>query len=102
MDVWRVVPCDNSEVVYRTKNVDNEEIYYCIQAVGKTCRIMRCGKPFTENGYTFYEPSHEVHIAGGSVIEIEFPHGNSSYEKQVEDFIYMNEQMLGFITRKRR
>lgn len=77
------------QVTYRTKNANNENIYYCLQEESRDrIRMMRC----SQDG----EPSHPATPKSDSIIEIEIVPGNSRLAIVCNKYIGSNSNLHGF------
>jgi hypothetical protein len=83
---WRYFT-GQSQITYKTKNANNETIYYCLQDNGPNCggiKLLRCTSD--------YEPSHTVTAKNGAMIKFQRPDGSSKLEQLVNGWIDQFEQ----------
>ena len=77
------------QITYRTKNEDNETIYYCLQNCHEDkVRFMRC----TQDG----EPQSEAWPKENAIIKIELAPGLTKLTKACHKFISNHPNFEGF------
>lgn len=81
-------------IVYKTLNVNNEEIYYCLLQDLNGIELYRCSIPFKEYGEYIYEPQSKCSVK--SLTEFQIPTGNTNLEKQCREYILSHNLMRGF------
>ena len=78
----------HGQITYKTKNSENETIFYCLQEQFKNqVRFMRCSQD--------WEPQSEARPKGDSVIEIEFAIGTSQLIEACNRFIFNHPNFEG-------
>jgi hypothetical protein len=85
------------QVVYETKNVDGEKIYYSINpwsSDSDSCVLYRCSQPFKNGWEKVYEPQNKA--TPKDTIRVELPEPDTRLGEQVRNFINNNPLMEGF------
>ena len=85
------------QVVYETRNQDNEKIYYSINpwsSDSDSCQFFRCSQPFKDGWEKVYEPQSESRPK--ETIRVQYPNANTRLGEQVKNYIKNNPLMEGF------
>jgi len=81
MTKFEIVKIDSCRILYKTKNIDNQTIYYCLQDDFGKVNLYRCSRS------PWFEPQVKATIKEGARVEFGVPTGETELEIKARRWI---------------